>query len=116
MRVVLRGAEILSGKSISALIASLRALQPCQEPSPRRQLTASPDEIRCSHERRAVKRTAPETGRAGGRAAQAARSEAALEISRRRQVVPSGEALRRPLVRYSGLAHSSAPPEKQTHG
>ena len=25
-----------------------------------------------------------------------------------------GEALRRPLVRYSGLAHSSAPPEKQT--
>src|SRR5262249_36111690 len=45
---------------------------------------------------------------------QAARSEAALEISRRRQVVPSGEALRRPLVRCSSLAHGSAPPEKQT--
>jgi hypothetical protein len=30
--------------------------------------------------------------------------------------VPIREALRRSMVRYSGLAHSSAPPEKQTHG
>src|SRR5262245_26086748 len=30
------------------------------------------------------------------------------------RVVPIHEALRRPMVRYSGLAHSSAPPEKQT--
>jgi hypothetical protein len=32
----------------------------------------------------------------------------------RRRVVPIGDPLRSLLVRYSGLAHSSAPPEKQT--